>query len=190
MQEPSGASLSAEPPAEDERRRRGVRTLTVAALVTFVADQVTKVWALGALDDGRVVPLVGDLLSLRLLRNSGAAFSLGGSMTWLMTLVALVVTVGIVVLARRVGSTAWGVTLGLVLGGSVGNLVDRFLREPGPGRGHVIDFIDYLGWFVGNVADIGIVGGAVGAVWLSLRDVPVDGSVPRPAADEPEARHG
>ena len=49
------------------------------------------------------------------------------------------------------------IALGLLLGGALGNLVDRFFRPPGPGRGHVVDFIDYFGWFVGNVADIAIV---------------------------------
>lgn len=145
-----------------------------AALV-LVLDQLSKWWATGALGDGRTVDVVGSVVRLRLLRNSGAAFSLGDSMTWLMTLIAVVVTVGIVVVSRRLGSRAWGLALGLVLGGSLGNLIDRFFREPGPARGHVIDFIDYAGLFVGNVADIGIVVGAVAAVWLSLRDTPLDG---------------
>lgn len=182
MQEPSGASLSAESPDRARvpgDRRWVLQRFGAVAAITFVLDQLTKVWALGALVDGRTVDLVGDLLRLRLLRNSGAAFSLGNSMTWLMTVVAVVVTVGIVVLVRRVGSTWWAIALGMVFGGSLGNLVDRFFREPGPGRGHVVDFIDYLGLFVGNVADIGIVLGALGAVWLSLRDVSMDGRHPR-----------
>lgn len=160
-----------------------------AALLTLVLDQLTKIWALAALDDGRTVELLGDWLGLRLLRNSGAAFSLGGSMTWLLTLVAAVVTVGIVVVARRLGSARWGLALGMVLGGSLGNLIDRFVREPGGGSGHVIDFIDYLDLFVGNVADIGIVLGAGLALWLSLRDVALDGRPVRHAAD-PGAERG
>ncbi|GAB3111584.1 hypothetical protein GCM10027055_12530 [Janibacter alkaliphilus] len=156
-------------------------------------DQLTKLWALATLDDGRTIELLGDWLGLRLLRNSGAAFSLGGSMTWVMTLVAVVVTIGIVVVARRLGSARWGLALGMVLGGSLGNLVDRFFREPGGGSGHVIDFIDYLDLFVGNVADIGIVLGAGLALWLSLRDVALDGRPVRHAADrgaEREAERG
>ena len=54
----------------------------------------------------------------------------------------------------------WAVALGLLLGGALGNLVDRLLRAPGPGRGHVVDFIDYFGLFIGNVADVAIVAGA------------------------------
>lgn len=193
MQEPAGAPLitqacdqgsTSSPGVPD---RRGVITwfLGVATL-TFILDQLTKLWALASLDDGHEIELVGDLLTLRLLRNSGAAFSLGDSVTWLMTLVAVVVTVGILVAARRLGSTRWGIALGLVLGGSIGNLADRFFREPGPGRGHVVDFIDYLDLVVGNVADIAIVVGALGAVWLSLRDVALDGHGRRHVAGSPD----
>ena len=63
-----------------------------------------------------------------------------------------------------------------LLGGSVGNLVDRFVREPGPLRGHVVDFIDYGGLFVGNVADIAIVGGAIVLVWLVFSGIGLDGT--------------
>ena len=64
----------------------------------------------------------------------------------------------IVVAARRIGSAAWAWALGLLLGGALGNLTDRLSANPGPGRGHVVDFIDYFGLFIGNVADIAIVG--------------------------------
>ncbi|MGL5911899.1 MAG: signal peptidase II, partial [Phycicoccus sp.] len=63
-----------------------------------------------------------------------------------------------------------------LLGGAVGNLVDRVFRAPGPGRGHVVDFIDYSGWFVGNVADIAIVGAAGLVAGLSWRGIPVSGT--------------
>lgn len=198
MQEQAGAPLSAtEPPEPDpvepsgaarsstsSRKRGGPARRTVllwyvlAAAVVYALDQASKAWAVRALDDGAVTPLVGDLLSLRLIRNSGAAFSIGDQMTWLMTLIAVGVTVAIIVVAPRVGSARWSLALGLLLGGSLGNLYDRFFREPAPLHGHVIDFIDYGGFFVGNVADIAIVLGALLLLWLVFTNIDMDGSRP------------
>jgi signal peptidase II len=95
--------------------------------------------------------------------------------TWVLTVVAVVVVVVVVRSARRLGSAGWAVTLGLLLGGAAGNLTDRLLREPGFGRGHVIDFIDYAGLFIGNVADIAIVVAAVAVALQALRGVGLDG---------------
>jgi len=78
--------------------------------------------------------------------------------------------------ARRLGSSGWGVSLGLLLGGAVGNLIDRLFRSPGVGRGAVVDFIDFRVWPVFNVADSAIVIGGVLAVLLSLRGIELDGS--------------
>ncbi|CAM4113037.1 signal peptidase II [Janibacter anophelis] len=189
MQESTGTALSApHSPHDDgtpaETSRSGVlRWYVIAAIVTLALDQASKVWALGALDDGRVRPLIGEVLSLRLIHNSGAAFSIGGSATWLMTLIAVGVTLAILWSSLRVGSLRWGLALGLLLGGSLGNLYDRFFRPPGPLEGHVVDFIDYGGLFVGNVADIGIVGGAGLLVWLVFSNIGLDGSRPQHAAD-------
>ncbi len=158
-------------------RWSGLHTLVASiAVLGLVADQVTKWLAVSALSDGSVVPLVDDVLSLRLIRNSGAAFSVGEGTTWLFTVAAVVVVAVIIRASRRLGSRAWAVTLGLLLAGAAGNLTDRLLRQPGPGRGHVVDFIDYNGWFVGNVADIFIVGAAAAVALLGLRGVSVDGS--------------
>lgn len=145
----------------------------------FAVDQLTKMWALRSLTPGESVDLVGELVRLQLIRNPGAAFSLGSDATWVLTLIACVVLVVIVTTSRRLGSRGWAWGLGLLLGGSLGNLTDRLLREPGPGRGHVVDFIDYFGWFIGNVADIAIVGAAGLIVVLSLRGIGVDGTRPQ-----------
>lgn len=195
MQEHTGAPLSAtespEPdPAPEEPRPatsgRGVLGWYVAAAaVVLVVDQASKAWAVGALEDARVIPLVGDLLSLRLIRNSGAAFSIGDSMTWVMTLIAVAVTVAILVVAPRIGSARWSLALGMLLGGSLGNLYDRFFREPAPLHGHVIDFIDYGGLFVGNIADIAIVVGAGLLLWLVFTNIDLDGTRPKHVADGP-----
>ncbi|QBF47952.1 signal peptidase II [Janibacter limosus] len=159
-----------------------LRRYALAAIIALVLDQASKAWALGALADGRVRPLIGDVLSLRLIHNSGAAFSIGDSMTWVMTLIAVAVTLAILWASRRVGSMRWAVALGLLLGGSLGNLVDRFFRDPGPLRGRVVDFIDYGGLFVGNIADIAIVAGACLLIWLVFSNVGLDGSRPQHAA--------
>jgi len=149
------------------RRRRGRRwPLTLAvALVAVAADQATKHWAQDALAEDRVRPLVGDVLTLQLVHNSGAAFSLGANSTWIFTVVSAVVVVAIAVVAPRITHLPTALALGLLSGGAVGNLIDRLIRPPSVGRGHVVDFINYNGWFVGNVADIWIV---VSAVWLAV----------------------
>ncbi len=98
----------------------------------------------------------------------------------MLTLVALVILGWVVVGARKVGNAPWALTLGLLLGGAIGNLVDRLVREPGPGRGHVVDFIDYFGFFVGNVADIAIVAAAGVIMVLTYRGTTLSGTVHRP----------
>lgn len=178
MQPPAGGGHTT--PATS--RARVLRWYVIAAVVTFALDQASKVWALRALEGESVVPILGDLLGLRLIRNSGAAFSIGDSMTWVMTLVACAVTVAILAAVPRLGSSRWSLALGLLLGGSLGNLADRFFREPGPLQGHVVDFIDYGGLFVGNVADIAIVGGAGILLWLVFTNIGIDGSRPQHAA--------
>ncbi|AYD89598.1 signal peptidase II [Actinomyces sp. 2119] len=155
--------------------------LWAVAGAVVVADQVTKAWALSALGDGARLPVVGDVLGLVLVRNSGAAFSLAAGYTWVLSLVAVAVIVAIVRASRRLASTWWALVLGLVLGGAAGNLLDRLVRPPGPLRGHVVDFIDYGGYFVGNVADIAIVVAAVGLLVLTLGGRDRDGTRQRPA---------
>jgi len=140
-------------------RVRPIVWLIAAAVVAI--DQLSKQWALSALEEGVARPLLGEVLSLELVFNDGAAFSLGAGYTWVLTLVAAVVTVGIVVYARRARSNPAAILFGVGLGGAVGNLIDRLFRAPGFGQGHVVDMINYNGWFVGNIADIAIVGAAL-----------------------------
>ena len=160
---------------EGQRSRLAVSALLVA-LVTVVVDQATKAWALRSLTPGDSVEVVGDLLRLTIIRNAGAAFSIGNQATWLLTLVSLVILVVILRSIGRLGHRGWTICLGLILGGAVGNLVDRILREPGVGRGHVIDFIDYGGLFVGNVADIAIVAAAGTIAVLAWQGIALDGT--------------
>ncbi len=168
------------------RRRLVVLTLGLAAAV-LAADQLTKVWALATLEEGERIPLVGDLLGLTLLFNPGAALGIASGMTVVLTLAAVGVAVVILRVAGRLGSVGWAVGLGLLLGGALGNLGDRLFRAPGVGRGHVVDFIAYADWFVGNVADVAIVvaGGLI--VLQSLRGTSLDGTRHDDAADGSDA---
>ncbi len=166
------------------RTRRLVASLLLLAAVVVLADQLTKEWALANLSEGVREPLVGDLLGLTLVFNPGAALSFASGTTWLFTLAAIGVSIAILRVAPRLGSRGWAVGLGLMLGGALGNLLDRLLREPGFAVGHVVDFIAYLDWFVGNVADIAIVGAAVLVVLLSVRGIGVDGGRVAPPVTE------
>ena len=192
MQDEAGAPLTAfDPlpstpaPVRTGGRRRLYAVLLGIAAVVLVLDQASKVWALHSLTPGAPVDLVGSFLRLNLIRNPGAAFSIGNGSTWLLTAVSLGILVWVVIGARKVGNMPWAVALGLLLGGALGNLVDRLLRAPGPGRGHVVDFIDYFGLFIGNVADVAIVAGAGIIMVLAYRGTSIAGPVHHPEhADE------
>ena len=165
-----------------------VALLVGLTAVVLLLDQLTKAWAVAELVEGERTPLVGDLLGLSLLFNPGAALSIATGMTWIFTVAAIAVSVVIVRVASRLGSRGWAVALGLLLGGALGNLVDRLLRPPGVGRGHVVDFIAYGDLFVGNVADIAIVVAAGLIILLTLRGVGVDGE--RVASERDRADDG
>ena len=172
-------SMKSQEDGETGRRwsqRLPVIVLWLVAVVIIVVDQATKQWALSALADGQHTALLGRVLGLVLVRNPGAAFSFATGQTWIFALIASLVVVIIIRVSRNLASRSWAVALGLVLGGAVGNLIDRLLREPGFLRGHVIDFIDYGGYFVGNVADIAIVLAAAGIIVLSLGGWEIDGT--------------
>ncbi len=164
-------------------------TLGVAAGV-LVVDQVSKSIAVARLEGEPSVELLGHWLRLTFVRNSGAAFSLAGNYTVLISILAMVVAVAIVRTARTLTNPWWAVVLGGILGGALGNLLDRILRDPAPLRGHVVDFLKLPNWPVFNVADMALVGSATLAVLLSLRGVEM--SAPRATPGDPgeAASHG
>ena len=156
-------------------------SLLTVALLALVLDASSKALVVARLEGHEQVRLLSGLVTLTVSRNSGAAFSFAQGATVLFTLVAVGVIGVIIRTLPRLRSRAWALTLGLLLGGALGNLVDRLLRAPGPGRGAVVDFIQLPHFAVFNVADSCITIGAVLAVLLSLRGVEVDGSRrPRP----------
>ena len=168
------------------RPRRTTWLVWPVAAGAYAVDQVSKHLAVRELPGRGRVDVMGSWLQLRLLRNAGAAFSTGESLTPLISVVAVAAAVVVVVFAFRVRHRGWAVALGLLLGGVVGNLTDRLLRAPGPFRGHVVDFLALPHWPVFNVADVCIdVAGAV-FVLLLLRGDHLDGT-PRSQGGEGES---
>jgi signal peptidase II len=153
------------------------------AAVVLMLDIVTKVLAVKLLPPGQPVSIIGDTVTWTLVRNSGAAFSMATGYTWVLTLIATGVVVGIFWMGRRLVSPWWALGLGMILGGAMGNLVDRFFRAPGPLRGHVVDFLSVGWWPVFNVADPSVVGGAILLVVLSIFGFDFD-TVGRRKADQ------
>jgi signal peptidase II len=161
-------------------RRSRARLLLGLAAAVLALDVVTKLLVVATLSDREPLRLLGGALYLTEARNTGAAFSFAEGATVVFTLIAVAVVVVIVRSARRLFSTGWAVALALVLGGAVGNLLDRVFRDPGFLRGGVVDFVSLFDpygqvWPIFNVADSAIVcGGVLGAV-LAFRGVEFDG---------------
>lgn len=147
----------------------------VAAVIVLL-DQASKSWVVANMPGREPIQLAGDWLQITYTRNPGAAFSMGGGFTILLSLVAVSVIVFIVRTSSRLASLPWAIALGGLLGGALGNLSDRMLRAPSPLRGHVVDWIEFPHWPVFNVADASIVCSAVLMVVLSLRGIGLDGS--------------
>lgn len=161
--------------------RQRIALLAATASVALLLDVLSKVIVVALLEGQPPLKLLGGTVYLDVYRNSGAAFSLATGLTWLLSLIALGVVVVIIRLAPRLRSAGWAFGLGLVLGGALGNLVDRLLRAPGPLRGHVVDFLSLLApggsvWPVFNLADSAIVCGGLLLVVLAAAGRDFDGS--------------
>jgi signal peptidase II len=164
--------------------RRLPLALTIAAIV-LVVDQGTKFWAERTLTDRAPIPVFGEFLQFRLLYNPGAAFSIGEGTTWVFTIAAAGAVVWLTWYLWRPQTAARAVAFALMLGGATTHLLDRLFRAPGFAQGHVVDFIDYNGWFVGNVADIALFCGAVLVLVVTIRQ-PDETKAPS-APDEPRS---
>jgi signal peptidase II len=170
-----------EQPTTAAPKVRRVGLFAAVAALVLALDAVSKVIVAAKLPmTHQPVRLLGGIIYLDQTRNSGAAFSLGAGFTVLLTVIAIGVVAVILRTAGRLRSTGWACSLGLVLGGALGNLSDRVFREPGVFRGHVVDWISLFGpdakyWPIFNVADAGIVCGAILAGVLVLRGVEFEG---------------
>ena len=143
----------------------------------LLLDQLTKIIAVRWLDSADPPVLLGGLLTLRLIRNPGAAFSLGENFTMVFALLAVaVVSFVLVKLAPKVNHPGWAVALGLLVAGVSGNLMDRIFREPGFLRGHVVDFFQLPHFAIFNIADVCITSAAVLIMVLAvIKNVGIEG---------------
>jgi signal peptidase II len=183
----SGADRRAAAPAGS---RRPLAIFLAVAATALALDVVSKVLVAAKLarqmtGDQQPVRVLFGAIYLDETRNSGAAFSVGTGATVVLTIVAVAVIAIILRTASRMRSAGWAVSLGLVLGGALGNLIDRLFRAPGVGRGHVVDWISLFGpngahWPIFNLADSAIVSGAVLAAILALRGIDLDGRGTQP----------
>ncbi|MRH90070.1 signal peptidase II [Nocardia sp. SYP-A9097] len=171
--DPAGESAAIEPAAAQPLR---LRTLLIVAAVLLGLDLLAKTIVVAKMTPGHPIYLIGDWLRLTLVRNPGAAFSMATGMTWLLTLVAAAVVIGVIRIGRTMRSLPWAIGLGMVLGGALGNLIDRLFRAPGPLQGHVVDFVAVGWWPVFNVADSAIVCGAALLVALTVFGFEPDGT--------------
>ena len=133
-------------------------SLLISAVIVLL-DQISKAWALGVLADGHIIPVVWTM-QFNLTYNRGMAFSRGTGIGPIIGVIGLVVVVLLLLSLRRADNALTRVATGLIIGGAVGNILDRLFRGSGWMRGAVIDFIDFQWWPVFNVADMAIMIGA------------------------------
>jgi signal peptidase II len=152
--------VRASPRSVTSRASRGTVVMVAVALAVIAVDQLTKVWAVNALDDHDID--VVWTLRFHLTFNGGMAFSQGRGLGPVIGVVAIVVVAVLLISLRRTGSTVASVAVGLVVGGAAGNILDRIFRS-GDGflTGEVVDFIDFQWWPVFNVADAAVVIGGI-----------------------------
>jgi signal peptidase II len=152
-----------------------VRRLYLVAALIWGLDLSTKIWAVNNLSARNPVEIFGSVFQLTLIRNPGAAFSFATGATVVFTAIAVAAVIVIVYYSSKITSLGWASTLGLLLGGVLGNLTDRLFRSPGFFKGEVIDWLEITNWPVFNLADSAIVVAAFLAIVLTIRNVgPVD----------------
>ncbi|GEK86581.1 signal peptidase II [Microbacterium aerolatum] len=161
----------------------------IAAGLIVLVDQASKAVALAGLSETERIPLLGDLLGLQLAFNPGAMLSFGSGATWVLTVLGVAVIAALFVAAKRSRTTWYATGIGFVLGGAIGNVLDRLFSPPGFGRGHVTDFLAYGNWFIGNLADVALGIGAVilgVGLWVSHRVTSQEAvSAPTPSETAP-----
>ncbi|MFG1908049.1 signal peptidase II [Kribbella sp. NPDC048928] len=174
--EPADESSAGSPSSPRGRSWKWTLMFGGVGLVVLLLDQVTKALVLAHLTPGEPVNVVGSLLKFNLIRNSGAAFSLGAGYTPYISAIQIIVAIGVIYLSRKLGSAGWAVAFGLLFGGAVGNILDRIFRDPSPFHGHVVDFLQTPHWAIFNVADMAVTSAAVLLVIQTLRGIKLDGT--------------
>jgi signal peptidase II len=133
-------------------------SLLISAVIVLL-DQVSKAWALIDLADGRIIHVIWTM-QFNLTYNRGMAFSRGTGIGPIIGVIGLVVVVLLLLSLRRADNALTRVATGLIIGGALGNILDRLFRGSGWMRGAVVDFIDFQWWPVFNIADMAIMIGA------------------------------
>jgi signal peptidase II len=147
---------------------RAARMSLLVAVVIIVLDQLSKAWALRDLADGHIIHVIWTL-QFNLTYNRGMAFSRGTGLGPVIGVMALVVVVMLLLSLRRADNSLTRLATGLIIGGAIGNILDRLFRGSGWMRGAVIDFIDFQWWPVFNIADMAIMIGAATMIVAMLK---------------------
>lgn len=142
-----------------------------AAILVLVLDALTKGWAVSALSDGHDIHIIWTL-HFALTHNEGMAFSTGTNVGPFIGMLAIVVIAILLLTMRKQGNVVSVIATGCIIGGALGNVVDRVFRGSGFMGGAVVDFIDLRWWPVFNVADIGIVCGAIAVAYSMIVSQP------------------
>lgn len=152
MQKAGGAALA--------RRRAAI----IAAAV-IASDQITKLAIVATLMEGESQPLIGDVLRLTHIRNTGAAFGMLRGLGGVLVLAALVGVIAFAAVVVRQPPPMTSIGAALVAAGATGNLIDRLFRTSG-----VVDFVDFKYWPAFNVADSAITIGAILLLWAGMKE--------------------
>lgn len=129
--------------------------MVAIALVGYGLDRWTKQLALSSLATDEPPSFLGGWVSLQLVLNPGAAFSMGSSVTVVFSVAAIIALVAVIGWGwPRADRWLTAVCAGMIVAGIAGNLTDRLVRPPGVLRGHVVDFIAVRHFAVFNVADV------------------------------------
>ena len=130
-------------------------------ILVFILDQLVKHAVLVSMHLGESIPIIKDVFHITFVLNPGAAFGMLEHQRWIFIVVALLVVVLALVFYKHIQreSLITRIGAGLLLGGALGNLLDRIQS------GLVVDFLDFRIWPVFNIADIAICGGAAMLIW-------------------------
>ena len=184
---PLSNAASATPPSP---RRSRIGLFAIVAAVVWGIDQISKILAVAYLEGADSITVVPGVLWLSFLRNPGAAFGTGAQFTIVISVIAIIATVVLLFMARRLRDRWWAVAFGFFLAGALGNLTDRIFRAPGALHGHVVDFLKLFDWFVFNIADLSLNIAAVMIVIRAFQGIGLDGArettTKRPAAGPEE----
>jgi signal peptidase II len=171
--------------------RRYVPVFAAAGVVVLL-DRLSKNWAVAELHDkGRVVDVALGV-QFRFAQNQGMAFSKFANSGTVIGLIAVAIVVGLVWFARTVPSLWARIIIGVVIGGALGNLIDRMTRLPAPGnpsgflKGAVVDFIYTSWWPTFNVADAAVVVGGIALAIVAWR-MPEEPVPEEPVPVDPES---